>query len=60
MAERYGDAVRYQPDLNASTFLLWAAPWIAVAVGAQSAPPQKDGPEPITPFALMFSFRSIP
>ena len=33
MAERYGDAVRYQPDLNASTFLLWAAPWIAVAVG---------------------------
>ena len=34
MAERYGEAVRYQPDFNATTFLLWAAPWIAVVVGA--------------------------
>ncbi len=34
MAERYGEAVRYQPDFNATTFLLWAAPWIAAAVGA--------------------------
>ncbi len=34
MAERYGEAVRYQPDFNASTFLLWAAPWIAVVIGA--------------------------
>ncbi len=33
MAERYGEAVRYQPDFNATTFLLWAAPWIAVVVG---------------------------
>ena len=34
MAERYGEAVRYQPDFNATTFLLWAAPWIAVVIGA--------------------------
>ena len=34
MAERYGEAGRYQPDFNATTFLLWAAPWIAVVVGA--------------------------
>ena len=34
LAERYGEAVRYQPDFNATTFLLWAAPWIAVVVGA--------------------------
>ena len=34
MAERYGEAVRYQPDFNATTFLPWAAPWIAVVVGA--------------------------
>lgn len=34
MAERYGEAVRYQPDFNATTFLLWAAPWIAVVAGA--------------------------
>lgn len=34
MAERYGEAVRYQPDFNATTFLLWAAPWIAVVLGA--------------------------
>lgn len=34
MAERYGEAVRYQPDFNASTFLLWASPWIAVVLGA--------------------------
>ena len=34
MAERYGEAVRYQPDFNATTFLLWASPWIAVVAGS--------------------------
>ena len=29
MAERYGESIRYQPDLNAGTALLWAAPWLA-------------------------------
>lgn len=33
MAQRYGEAVRYQPDFNATTFLLWAAPWIAAVIG---------------------------
>ena len=36
MVERYGDFVRYRPPLKASTLLLWAGPFVllAVAVGA--------------------------
>ena len=29
MAERYGESIRYKPDLNAGTAALWAAPWLA-------------------------------
>lgn len=34
MVERYGEQIRYEPDKNASTAALWAAPWVAVALGA--------------------------
>lgn len=34
MVERYGEQIRYEPDLNAGTAALWAAPWIALAIGA--------------------------
>ena len=34
MVERYGEMIRYQPDFNAKTALLWAAPWMALGVGA--------------------------
>ena len=33
MVARYGEMIRYEPDLNAGTALLWAAPWLAVAAG---------------------------
>ncbi len=33
MVERYGEMIRYEPDFNAKTALLWAAPWMALAVG---------------------------
>lgn len=31
MVERYGEMIRYEPDFNSGTALLWAAPWLAVA-----------------------------
>lgn len=31
MVERYGEMIRYEPELNRGTALLWAAPWLAVA-----------------------------
>lgn len=31
MVERYGEQIRYEPDLNAGTAALWAAPWAALA-----------------------------
>lgn len=34
MTDRYGDFVRYQPPLRASTALLWGAPFLFVAGGA--------------------------
>lgn len=33
MVERYGEQIRYEPDMNAGTAALWAAPWVALAVG---------------------------
>ena len=33
MVERYGEQIRYEPDMNAGTVALWAAPWVALAVG---------------------------
>lgn len=29
MADRYGESIRYKPDFNAGTAMLWLAPWIA-------------------------------
>jgi cytochrome c-type biogenesis protein CcmH len=34
MRDRYGDYVLYNPPLNSSTWLLWAAPLILVGAGA--------------------------
>ena len=34
MVVRYGEQIRYEPDKNAGTAALWAAPWVAVALGA--------------------------
>lgn len=34
MVARYGEMIRYQPDFNAKTALLWAAPWLTLLVGA--------------------------
>ncbi|MDY4162375.1 MAG: cytochrome c-type biogenesis protein CcmH [Sutterella sp.] len=34
MVKRYGEQIRYEPDKNAGTAALWAAPWAAVAAGA--------------------------
>lgn len=31
MVERYGEMIRYEPDFNSGTALLWAAPRLAVA-----------------------------
>ena len=33
MVARYGEMIRYEPDFNAGTALLWAAPWLVVAAG---------------------------
>ena len=30
MVERYGEQIRYEPDMNAGTAALWAAPWVAL------------------------------
>lgn len=35
-AARYGENIRYAPVMNASTALLWAAPWVLLA-GAGAA-----------------------
>ena len=32
MVARYGEQIRYEPDMNAGTAALWAAPWAALAV----------------------------
>ena len=34
MVARYGEMIRYEPDLNSGTALLWAAPWLAAAAAA--------------------------
>lgn len=31
-AERYGDAIRYDPAMKTSTAVLWAAPWLLLAL----------------------------
>ncbi len=33
MVERYGEQIRYEPDMNAGTAALWVAPWVALVVG---------------------------
>ena len=30
MVARYGEQIRYEPDMNAGTAALWAAPWVAL------------------------------
>ena len=30
MVARYGEQIRYEPDMNAGTVALWAAPWVAL------------------------------
>lgn len=32
MVARYGEQIRYEPDMNAGTAALWAAPWLALAL----------------------------
>lgn len=32
MVARYGEQIRYEPDMNAGTAALWATPWAALAV----------------------------
>lgn len=34
MVKRYGEMIRYEPEFNAKTALLWAAPWTVLALGA--------------------------
>jgi cytochrome c-type biogenesis protein CcmH len=34
MTDRYGDFVRFAPPLNAKSFLIWGAPFIALVLGA--------------------------
>jgi cytochrome c-type biogenesis protein CcmH len=34
MTDRYGDFVRFAPPLNAESFLIWGAPFIALVLGA--------------------------
>lgn len=34
MVARYGEMIRYEPDFNAKTALLWVAPWAVLACGA--------------------------
>ena len=33
MVKRYGDFVRYRPPVNQATFLLWAGPFLLMAIG---------------------------
>lgn len=33
MVARYGEMIRYEPDFNAKTALLWAAPWAVLIAG---------------------------
>ena len=37
MLERYGDFVLYRPRMNATNFLLWAAPALLLVLGALAA-----------------------
>lgn len=34
LVDRYGDFVRYNPPVNARTWLLWYGPWLMLGVGA--------------------------
>ncbi len=34
MTARYGEMIRYEPEFNSGTALLWAAPWLAAAAAA--------------------------
>ena len=33
MVDRYGDFVRYRPDFNERTWMLWIGPFIVMGVG---------------------------
>lgn len=36
-AQRYGDQIRYDPELKGSTVVLWMAPWLLLGVAAAVA-----------------------